>query len=246
MNPFSLENKTILVTGASSGIGRSIAVECSKMGARIIIIGRNPERISETYNMLSGNGHIQLVADIDKQEDIDALVTEIPVIDGLVNNAGISHTKPISFLKDDEVNNLFQTNFFSQVRLTKTLVKKKKLNNGASIVFMSSMAAINPEVGNSVYGASKAALKTFMLSCAKEFSTKLIRANAIHPGMVRTPLVEALNFDEETIKKDEQRYPLKRYGTPEDVAYATIYLLSDASNWVTGTSIMVNGGIHLV
>ena len=246
MNPFSLENKIILITGASSGIGRSIAVECSKMGARIIIIGRNPERLSETYNMLSGNEHIQIVADIDKQEDIDALVTEIPAIDGLVNNAGISHTKPISFLKDDEVNNLFQTNFFSQVRLTKTLVKKKKLNNGASIVFMSSMAAINPEVGNSVYGASKAALKTFMLSCAKEFSTKLIRANAIHPGMVRTPLVEALNFDEETIKKDEQRYPLKRYGTPEDVAYATIYLLSDASNWVTGTSIMVNGGIHLV
>lgn len=246
MNPFSLENKTILITGASSGIGRSIAVECSKMGARIIIIGRNSERLSETYNMLLGNEHIQIVADIDKQEDIDALVTEIPVIDGLVNNAGISHTKPISFLKDEEILNVFQTNLFSQIRLTRTLMKKKKINNSSSIIFMSSMAAINPEVGNSVYGASKAALKTFMLSCAKEFSTKLIRANAIHPGMVRTPLVESLNFDEETIKKDEQRYPLKRYGKPEDVAYAAIYLLSDASNWVTGTSIMVNGGIHLV
>lgn len=246
MNPFSLENKTILITGASSGIGRSIAVECSKMGARIIIIGRNSERLSETYNMLLGNEHIQIVADIDKQEDIDALLTEIPVIDGLVNNAGISHTKPISFLKDEEILNVFQTNLFSQIRLTRTLMKKKKINNSSSIIFMSSMAAINPEVGNSVYGASKAALKTFMLSCAKEFSTKLIRANAIHPGMVRTPLVESLNFDEETIKKDEQRYPLKRYGKPEDVAYAAIYLLSDASNWVTGTSIMVNGGIHLV
>lgn len=246
MNPFSLENKTILITGASSGIGRSIAIECSKMGARIIIVGRNSERLSETYNMLCGNEHIQIVADIDKQEDIDALVTEIPVIDGLVNNAGISHTKPITFLKDDEVINLFQTNFFSQVRLTKTLMKKKKINNGSSIVFMSSMAALNPEFGNSIYGASKAALKTFMLSCAKEFAPKLIRANAIHPGMVKTPLVEALNFDEETIAKDEQRYPLKRYGNPEDIAYATIYLLSDASSWVTGTSIMVNGGIHLV
>ena len=125
-------------------------------------------------------------------------------------------------------------------------MKKKKLSNGASIVFMSSMAALNPEFGNSIYGASKAALKTFMLSCAKEFAPKLIRANAIHPGMVKTPLVEALNFDEETIAKDEQRYPLKRYGNPEDIAYATIYLLSDASSWVTGTSIMVNGGIHLV
>lgn len=246
MNPFSLENKTILITGASSGIGRSIAVECSKMGAKTIIIGRNAERLEETYNSLEGDGHIQIVADIDKQEDIDAILSNVPVVDGLVNNAGISHTKPITFLKDEEVIDVFQTNFFSQVRLTKTLIKRKKLNNGASVVIMSSMAAINPEFGNSIYGASKAALKTFMLSCAKEFSSKLIRANAIHPGMVRTPLVEALNFDEETIKKDEQRYPLKRYGKPEDVAYATIYLLSEASNWVTGTSIMVNGGIHLV
>ena len=246
MNPFSLQNKTILVTGASSGIGQSIAVECSKMGARIILVGRNIERLSQTYEMLSGTEHIQIPMDINNVEDVDKLMTIIPSIDGLVNNAGISHTKPISFLKDDEITNLFHTNFFSQIRLTKTLMKKKKLNNGASIVFMSSMAAINPEFGNSIYGASKAALKTFMVSCAKEFAPKLIRANAIHPGMVRTPLVESLNFDAETIAADEARYPLKRYGKPEDVAYAAIYLLSDASKWVTGTSMFVNGGIHLV
>lgn len=246
MNPFSLNNKTILVTGASSGIGRSIAIECAKMGAKMVILGRNAERLSETFNMLPGTEHIQMAVDIDNAADIDNLVSQIPALDGLVNNAGISHTKPISFLKDEEILSVFQTNFFSQVRLTKLLMKKKKINNASSIIFMSSMAAINPEFGNSIYGASKAALKTFMLSCAKEFASKLIRVNAIHPGMVRTPLVEALNFDEETIKKDEQRYPLKRYGTPEDVAYTTIYLLSDASSWVTGTSLMVNGGIHLV
>lgn len=244
-NPYTLEGKTILVTGASSGIGRSTAIECAKMGAKVVITGRNEERLLQTYDQLEGDGHQYKVADLSSVADIDALTDQMPLLDGLVNNAGISNTKPIGFIKSEDLERLFGTNAFAPMMLTKSLLKKKKLNNYASIVFVSSAASINPDVANSIYSATKAAVASFSRSCAKELANKQIRSNSVHPGMVQTEMVQNLVFDEEELAKDMARYPLKRYGKPEDIAWAIIYLLSDAASWVTGTQMVVDGGVLL-
>lgn len=244
-NPYTLEGKTILVTGASSGIGRSTAIECAKMGAKVVITGRNEERLLLTYDQLEGDGHQYKVADLSNIADIDALADQMPLLDGLVNNAGISNTKPIGFIKSEDLERLFGTNTFAPMMLTKSLLKKKKLNNYASIVFVSSAASINPDVANSIYSATKAAVASFSRSCAKELANKQIRSNSVHPGMVQTEMVQNLVFDEEELAKDMARYPLKRYGKPEDIAWAIIYLLSDAASWVTGTQMLVDGGVLL-
>lgn len=244
-NPFSLDGKTVLITGASSGIGKSTAIECSKLGATCIITGRNPERLQQTYDALVGDGHVQIVADISNMEGIDELVAKVPMLDGVVNNAGISNTKPIGFIKESDLNTVFQTNAFAPILLTKSLLKKKKINNGASLVFTSSAASINPDVANAVYSSTKAAIESFSRSCAKELCTRLIRSNSVHPGMVQTNMVDNLVFSEEELAKDMERYPLKRYGRPEDVAWAIAYLLSDASAWVTGTQMVIDGGVLL-
>lgn len=242
-NPFTLEGKTILITGASSGIGRATAIECSKMGATCIITARNEKRLNETLSQLEGKGHKVIIADIAAQDGIDILVEQIPNIDGLVNNAGISHTKLINFIKEEEVSYVFSINAFAPIMLTKSLLKKKKMNLGASIVFVSSAASINPDIANSIYSATKAAITSFSRSCAKELSAKQIRSNSIHPGMVETELVQNLVFSAEELEVDKARYLLKRYGKPEEIAWAIIYLLSDASAWVTGTQLVIDGGV---
>ena len=251
-NPYSLEGKTILVTGASSGIGRATAIECAKLGARCILTGRSVERLdgtlavmNESVNELTHEGHLVIPADLATAEGIDALVEVCPQIDGLVNNAGISNTKPVGFIKPEDLESTFATNTFAPILLTKALLKKKKLKSGASIVFVSSAASINPDVANSVYSATKAAIASFSRSCAKELAAKSIRSNSVHPGMVETELVKNLVFSEEEIATDKARYLLKRYGQPEEIAWAIIYLLSDASAWVTGTQLVIDGGVLL-
>ena len=242
-NPFTLEGKTILITGASSGIGRATAIECSKLGAKCVITGRNEERLNETLSKMEGDGHQIIVADIATQDGIDIVVERSPAIDGLVNNAGVSHTKPISFIKEEELNRIFSINTFAPIVLTKSLLKKKKMNVGGSIVFVSSAASINPDIANSIYSATKAAIASFSRSCAKELSVKQIRSNSVHPGMVETELVKNLIFSAEDLDNDKAKYILKRYGKPEEIAWSIIYLLSDASAWVTGTSMIIDGGL---
>ena len=244
-NPFSLEGKTILITGASSGIGRASAIACAKMGANVVITGRNTERLQATFDQLEKRGnHMQIAADLTNAEDLDNLVTNVPVLDGLVNNAGISFTKPIGFLKKDDIQKVYDSNLYAPMMLTNNLLKKKKLAKGASVVFMSSAAAFGCSNANSTYGTAKAALSDFMHYCNKEITpTKLIRFNALHPGMVRTELVANLSFTEEELQKDMARYPLGRYGEPEDIANAVIYFLSDASSWVSGVSLVLDGGL---
>lgn len=245
-NPYSLEGKTILITGASSGIGQRTAIECSKLGARCVITGRNVERLQETFNQLEGVGHVQIVADLVNQEDLDTLIESTPVIDGLVNNAGISISKPIAFYKQSDLEKTFQTNTFIPMLLVKGLLKKKKINKGGSVVFMSSIAAYCSHLGNGIYGASKSALMTYMRYCSKELSEKLIRCNSVHPGMVETKLIHDGAVSEEDLKRDLEKYPLKRYGKPEDIAWAVIYLLSNASSWITGTELVIDGGATLI
>ena len=244
-NPFSLVGKTILITGASSGIGQCTAVKCSQMGAKCVITGRNAERLQDTYNQLVGDGHVQILADLSTQEDIDILSEQTPILNGLVNNAGINIMKPLAFTRKEDLERIYQTNTFAPILLTKALLKKKKISASASLVFTASVAAFSSTLGNSIYGSSKAALEAYMHYCAKELSAKLIRANAVLPAMVETNLIKDGAVSEEQHFADMQHYPLKRYGRPEDIAHGIIYLLSDASSWVTGHSLIIDGGISL-
>lgn len=245
-NPFSLEGKTILITGASSGIGRATAIECSKMGAICVLTGRNEERLNETMAELEGNGHLQIVADLSSQAGIDLLVEESPIVDGIVNNAGIALTRPVSFYKQSDLDSVFQTNTFAPMLINKGFLKKKKIKNGGAIVFTSSVATLGTWLGNGIYGASKAAITTYMRYCARELGSKNIRVNAIHPGMVETKLIHGGALSEDDLHRDMAQYPLGRYGKPEEMAYAIVFLLSDASAWTTGCSLVIDGGYSLV
>lgn len=242
-NPYSLEGKTILVTGASSGIGRATAIECSRLGATIILTARNEVRLKETLDQMEGDGHQMIVADITNDEDRKRLSKEIPQIDGFVCNAGITRRKPVNFVKEEELRVIFKTNTFAAFLLTKAIMKAKKMNKEGSMVFMSSMAARIVTPGNSMYAASKAAIESFSRSCALEYAPRGIRSNAILPGMVETPLINGGMLADEEMERDKQNYLLRRYGKPEEIAWTAAFLLSDASSWITSTSIVVAGGV---
>ncbi len=246
-NPFSLEGKTILVTGASSGIGRSTAIECSKTGAKVVLTARNEERLKDTLSMLTGDGHCYIVADLANEEQMDRLVAEMPIIDGLVNNAGFNVMQLVPFIKDEDLIKVMRLNLEAPILLTHKVVKKKKIAKESSIVFTSSIAGKGVcSAGNSLYSASKGGLTAFMKNAALELASKKIRCNAVLPGMVETPLKEGKsNITEEQWEINRQLYPLKRFGNPEDVAYAIIYLLSDASAWMTGSELVIDGGRSL-
>ncbi len=245
-NPFSLKEKTVLVTGASSGIGRATAIECSKLGARLIITGRNEERLNETMGLLSGEGHTMVTGDLTSQEDIDKIVSETGKINGLVLCAGKGMTSPFPFSTKDKYVEIFDVNFFAPVELLRLLVKKKKMEKDSSVVMVSSIGGNGSySLGNGVYGASKAALSSTMRFCARELAAKKIRVNTVNPGMVNTKLITGGAISEEQHQLDMQKYPLKRYGEPEEIAWAIIYLLSDASAWVTGHSLVIDGGVTI-
>lgn len=244
VNPFSLTGKAILVTGASSGIGKSCAIQCSKMGAKLIITGRNQERLGKTLGLLSGNAHQSIVGDLRDDNQIDALVESIETLDGIVFNAGINPKKLVKFIRKADIEDVFSINFTSPVLLVQRILKKKKFKRGASIVFMSSISTEYASISNSLYSASKGALNSFLRVLALEVAPQKIRVNAIQPGMVRTQMMEAYAIKEE-LEAWEKTYPLGRFGEPEDIAYACIYLLSDASQWMTGSVLTVDGGVTL-
>ena len=242
-NPFSLEGKTVLVTGASSGIGKETAIQCSKMGAKLIITARNEKRLNEILSQLDGDGHRMVIAELTNPEDLEKLVSAIDSLQGLVLCAGKGMTALFPFSTPDKYQSIFNVNFFAPVELLRLLVKKKKVLKGSSVVFVSSIGGINSfSVGNGVYGASKAAINSTMKYCAKELAAKTIRVNSVNPGMVNTNLIKSGVISEEQQKLDMETYPLKRYGEPYDIACGIIYLLSDAASWVTGHTLVIDGG----
>lgn len=250
-NPYNLKNKVILITGASSGIGRETALTCSKLGATVIITGRNEARLTQTLHDLDtsyGQNHMSITTSLSTSEEIDSFVSKLPVLDGVSSNVGIAITKPIKFFKIDDLSQTMEVNAFSHALLAKTLYKKKKLNTGASYVFTASIGGtLGFSVGNGIYGMSKAALDSLMKFCAVEFATKDIRCNSVCPGMILTPM----NSGEGTLSNDDyeadkEQYLLKRYGQPEEVALPIAFLLSDAASFITGHSMVIDGGRTVV
>lgn len=245
-NPFSLQNKNILVTGASSGIGRQVAISTAGMGATVHITARDNGRLDQTLQQLEAGNHQKHIADLTIEADTDALADALPALDGLVLSAGIVKTLPFKFVNHAELNNIMQTNFYAPVLLISKLLKKKKLNKKCSIVFISSIGGnFIGAKGNSMYSASKGAINSMQKVIALELAPQKIRVNNVSPGMVRTEMIENTTaFSAEQMAEDESKYPLG-YGEVTDVANAIIYLLSDASKWVTGISLLLDGGFTI-
>lgn len=246
-NPFTIEGKTILITGAASGMGKATAVTCAKMGAKVVAADYNADGLSNTMSELEGEGHLSFVLNLADENSWSEMLDDIPALDGIANCAGIANMNPFNFITREEMDRVFNINFFGPVLLTKSLIKAKKLNKGGSIVFVSSVDGPRiVHIGNSVYSAGKNALVGMSRNMAVDLASKKIRVNCILPGTTDTPLIRTANVTEESLAEIAKSFPMKRFGTPEDMAYGIIYLLSDASSFVTGIELVIDGGYTLL
>ena len=241
-NPFSLSGKTILVTGASSGIGRAIAIACSRMGATVVVSGRNIQKLETTMSSLEGEYNQMFSADLTKEEEVKNMAGQVPQLDGIVHCAGMGHRKPAKMVTEDDIETVMRVNFNGAVLLQAALLTLKKVKKDSSIVFIASKAADFPSTGNAIYSASKGALISYARCLALELAPRGIRVNCICPAMVWTDLIMQDEVTLEQLKESEKNYPLRRYGKPEDVANLAMYLLSDASSWMTNSCLDITGG----
>ncbi len=244
MNPFSLEGKTVLVTGASSGLGRQTAITASQMGARVMITGRDTARLQETLDMLEGEGHQQFIADLTVQGDIDALAASLPELNGVVYSTGISDLSPARYITAPVIEKTFSISFNASVLLTSALLAKKRIaRNKGSLVFISSISTRYPFVGGAMYISAKSAIEAYARVLALELAPKGIRVNCVAPAFVRTPMLDqtASNYSQQAVDMIEARQILG-LGDPEDVANTIVYFLSDASKWVSATNLILGGG----
>ena len=246
MANLELTEKTILVTGASSGIGRGIALACAEAGAKCVLVARNAERLEAVKSECVGEGHVVEVVDLVDNEAMKSLVDHLPVLDGLVQCAGVGDKQlPLKFLSSEFIDEVLSINLRAPMAFLAMLEKKKKLNKGASVVMMSSISSFHATPAHSLYCASKAGLTAFTKAAALDLAGKKIRVNSIAPGRVNTPMIEYSNISEEQKLADIAKYPLKRYGEVSDIASAALYLLSDASSWVTGQQFVLDGGVSV-
>lgn len=244
-SPFQLHRKTILVTGASSGIGKAIAILLANQGANIVLTARNEKRLNQTFNELSTGEHLVYSADLSIEEEIKALVQNLPELDGLVLNAGLVKTLPVRFIKKENLEEMFSLIVYGAALLIQQLIKSKKLKNGSSICFISSVASKKFTLGNSMYSAAKGAINSFAQSVALELAPKQIRVNAVLPGYITTNILDDSSISEEQLNLHLKNYPLGRFGQPEDVAGLVLFLMSDLSTWMTGSLITIDGGYTL-
>ncbi len=243
-NPFTLEGKSILITGAAGGIGRATAVECAKLGANLILTDINEDGLRTTLAELEDSDlHRYIVANLTIDEEIDRLVGEIDKLDGFVSNAGVTKPALVRFINREDLERIMSINAMAPMYLTQRLLKKKKFAKGSSIVFTVSIGGVyTTAIANAMYGSSKGALQVFMKNVALESANSGIRCNSVNPGMINTGLLKPGTYSEEDRQRDMQTYPMKRYGEPREVALGIVYLLSDASSFVTGHSLIIDGG----
>ena len=246
-NPFSLEGKTILITGAAGGIGSETAKVLVGLGARVVLTDIREEllhAVLESLPQLSEEKHEAILSDLTDENSLKAQVDACPALDGLVCNAGVMKLTPVPFITNEELQRIQSMNLNAPMMLTKSLIRKKKINKGGSIVFTASAAGIyRVSIGNAIYATTKCGIDAFMRTVALEMGPKGIRCNSVNPGMVETALIGG--FTEEEKQKEMQNYPLRRFAKPVDIALGVAYLLSDASSFVTGTALKIDGGMTL-
>lgn len=240
-----LSNKTVLVSGASSGIGRQTCIAISEAGGRVVATGRDTDRLSQTMNDLTGTGHLSFAADLTEETQIADLIAQMPNLNGVVHCAGIVKPFPVKFIGKKQIDEVFGINYTAAVLLTAQLLRKRKLAEGSSLVFISSISARHPYTGGGLYVSSKAALEAFSRTVALEMASKGMRSNCLSPALVKTPIFEQTQTaSAELIAKHEREYPLG-LGMPKDIANAVVFLLSDVSRWITGTNLPMDGGLTL-
>ena len=225
-NPFSLEHKKI-------------------MGASLIVTARNEERLKDTMSFLEGKDHSYVIADLSFEDDINRIVDSLPVIDGIVLSAGMIKTMPVKNISSKAIDEIFDVNIISNIKLLSKLLKRKKLAHSASIVLISSVSTFNVKVGNSLYSSTKGAMNSFAKAMALEVAKLKIRVNCIQPGFIPSNILNKSGIEEDSMLRwYAERHPLG-FGTPTDIANACIYLLSDAAQWVTGSIFTIDGGYTL-
>ena len=246
-NPFSLEDKNILITGASSGIGRQCAISCSEMGANLILVDINKNGLDKTLSLMKSRNHISFQQDITEYDELETIiqnsVSKVGKISGFIHSAGIEMTIPLKMLKPQKLEKVYSVNVISAINLARVIAKKKYISDSASFVFISSIMAQFGQPGKIGYCSSKGALAAGAKAMALELANKNIRVNAILPGMVKSEMSLSLldSLSKEAREDIESMHPLG-IGDVEDVANACVYLLSDASKWITGTNLIVDGG----
>ena len=247
-NPYSLEGKTILITGGAGGIGSAVARICIGLGARVVLTDIREDALEETLESMpasqTSEPNLCFTADLTDASQLAELVDYCPVLDGVVCNAGVMKLTLTQFITEEELTRIQKINLNAPILLTRTLLKKKKIAKGGSIVFTASAAGVfRVSMGNGIYATTKCGIDAFMRTVALELGPKDIRCNSVNPGMVETSLIGS--FSEEQKEKEKQNYPLHRFAKPEDIAYGIAYLLSDASAFVTGTALKIDGGMTL-
>lgn len=244
----SLSNKKILITGASSGIGKATAILFSNLGAELVITGRSKDNLSDTYNKLNkSQNHKMILADLASITDIKQLISDILTLDGFVHCCGKVLPVPVKFIKEEQLDDVMSVNYFSAVNIVSELLKQKKINNNGSIAFISSISTSYAYFGGAPYISSKAALEGYSKTLALELVPKKIRVNVLQPALVKTAIFDSTleaAVDDAEMKKLVSKYPLG-IGEPEDVAQALAYFISDTSKWVTGSTLKMDGGLTL-
>lgn len=246
-NPFLLTEKKILVTGASSGIGKATAIMCADMGASVTISGRNSERLNDTLTMMKGNSHKMITLDLSNPETISNTTKEMDNYDGIACCAGISAMMPFSYINHQQLSDVFNVNCFAPAILTASLIKQKKIQRNASIVMVGSVDGTKiVHAGNCIYSASKGALLGMARNMAIDLAGKGIRVNCVLPGTTNTPMIHNEYTDETHLQENAKKFPLGRFAKPEEIASSIVFLLSEASSFITGTELVVDGGYSLI
>ena len=245
-NPYSLAGKTILITGAASGIGKATSIESSKMGARLVLVDLNEEGLKRTLDELENREqHVMFAGNLCDEEVLQTIAEQTEALDGVFLCAGVSDTTPVKFITKEKIDRVMNVNVIAPILMLSQLLKKKKINKGGSLVWMSSYGAEQVEPGLGIYAASKAAVNGIMKTYAKELLARKIRSNSIMPMMIKTELISTLtNISDKGWAEEEKKYALG-FGSPYDVAHTAIFLFSDASRWITGAQFKLGGGADL-